>query len=184
VISPGAYTFGPANGRLTVRTGKTGVAAKAGHNLLIEACDWGATLDVGAADRPSSITVRVDTSNLRVLEGTGGMQELGEDDMASIAQTVNEEILKGAVVEFASSSVELREDSVHASGELELMGRRHPISFTLSLDPTGRLTGTTTIKQSDWGLKPYSTLFGTLKVADEVGIEVDANLGQGATADG
>jgi polyisoprenoid-binding protein YceI len=104
--------------------------------------------------------------------------------MVAIAKTINEEILKGAVVEFASSNVELREGSVGASGELELMGRRHPIAFTLSLDGTGRLTGATTLKQSDWGLKPYSTLFGTLKVADEVQIEIDANLGQGATADG
>ena len=38
------------------------------------------------------------------------------------------------------------------------------------------LTGSATVKQSDWGLKPYSALFGALKVADEVTVTVDANL--------
>jgi hypothetical protein len=33
------------------------------------------------------------------------------------------------------------------------------------------------IKQTDWGMKPYSTLFGALKVVDEVEVSLDARLG-------
>ena len=40
----------------------------------------------------------------------------------------------------------------------------------------GLLTGNATVTQSDWGIKPYSGLFGTLKVVDEVEITVDADL--------
>ena len=40
----------------------------------------------------------------------------------------------------------------------------------------GRLTGTATVKQTDWGMKPYTALFGTLKVADEVEVAIDAGL--------
>ena len=40
----------------------------------------------------------------------------------------------------------------------------------------GAITGGVTIKQSDWGMKPYSALFGTLKVLDEVEVEVEARL--------
>jgi hypothetical protein len=29
------------------------------------------------------------------------------------------------------------------------------------------------VRQSDWGMKPYSALFGTLKVADEVEVSVE-----------
>jgi polyisoprenoid-binding protein YceI len=61
------------------------------------------------------------------------------------------------------------------TGELELAGRRHPITFDLAA-ADGRLTGTATVKQTDWGMKPYTALFGTLKVADEVVIAIDAGL--------
>jgi hypothetical protein len=40
----------------------------------------------------------------------------------------------------------------------------------------GRLTGSAVLKQSEWGMKLYSALFGTLKVADEVRVEIDAGL--------
>lgn len=38
------------------------------------------------------------------------------------------------------------------------------------------MTGNATVKQTDWGMKPYSALFGTLRVIDEVGGEIDAML--------
>ena len=34
------------------------------------------------------------------------------------------------------------------------------------------------VKQTEWGMKPYTALFGTLKVADEVRVEIDAGLPQ------
>jgi len=40
----------------------------------------------------------------------------------------------------------------------------------------GNLTGRATITQSDFGMKPYSTLFGALKVVDEVQVAFDGRL--------
>ena len=37
------------------------------------------------------------------------------------------------------------------------------------------LSGKAVVKQTDWGMEPYSALFGALKVADEVEVEVDAS---------
>ena len=37
------------------------------------------------------------------------------------------------------------------------------------------LTGSATVKQSDWGMKPYSALFGALKVADEVEVAFETH---------
>ena len=154
-------TFGPENATLTVMTKRTGAASKAGHDLLFEVTSWSATLD---QDADPALTLTADSGSLRVLEGSGGIQALGDDDKAGIEQTIEEEVLMGTPIEFRSTAVE----GMRLEGELELAGQRHPISFELAGDEDGRLTGSATFKQSDWGMKPYSALFGTLKVADEV----------------
>lgn len=160
-------TFGPANATLTVRTKRTGAASKAGHDLLIEVTSWEATLD------EARVTLTADPRSLRVLEGSGGIQPLDDDDRAGIEQTIDEEVLKGDPIQFRSTSV----DGSRVEGELELAGERRPIRFDLAAGEDGRLTATAVVKQSDWGMRPYTALFGTLKVADEVEVTVDTNPG-------
>ncbi len=157
------HTFGPENATLTVRTRRTGAASKAGHDLLIEVTAWSATLDPGVEP---ALTLTADPRSLRVLEGTGGIQALDDESKAGIAQTIDEEVLVGTPIEFRSTSLE----GDRVEGELELAGERHPISFELVAGEDGRFTGSATVKQSDWGMKPYTALFGTLKVADEVDV--------------
>jgi polyisoprenoid-binding protein YceI len=176
-IESGSYVLGPGAATLTVKTGKAGAAAKAGHNLVIEVTDWEATLDLAADLASSSVTLTADARSLRVRDGHGGMQALGDDDKASISQTIDEEILQGTTIAFRSTAVTAGAGgALRVTGELELGGRRNPISFALALGPDGTMSGTATVKQSDWGIKPYSTLFGTLKVVDEVEVTVDAKL--------
>ena len=43
-LQTGTYKLGPADGTLSVRTGRTGAAAKAGHDLVIHVTAWEATL--------------------------------------------------------------------------------------------------------------------------------------------
>ena len=94
-IQPGTYALGPADGTLSVRTGRTGAAAKAGHDLLLHVTAWEATLDARRRRRRH----RVDARRRRrrrcaCVEGTGGMQALGDDDKANIEQTIDDEVLK------------------------------------------------------------------------------------------
>ncbi len=116
----------------------------------------------------------VDPASLRVLEGTGGMQALGDDDKASIEQTIDEEVLKGQAIEFRSTTVRIDGSRVDVEGELTLGGTTRPIAFGLELGD--RVAGSAVVRQSDWGITPYSTLFGTLKVVDEVEVAIDATL--------
>jgi polyisoprenoid-binding protein YceI len=171
------HALGPGNGTLTVRTGKGGAAAKAGHNLLFEVTAWRGTIELGPE---TQMSLTADAKSMRVREGKGGMNALGDDDMANIEQTIDEEVLKGTKIEFHSTSVETSADGarMNVSGELELSGRQAPISFELAVDG-GRLTGTATVTQSQWGMKPYSALFGTLKVLDDVQVAIDAELNAG-----
>ena len=163
-----AQTFGPENARLTVRTGRSGAAAKAGHDLLIEVTAWSGTLD---PDGDPAVTLSADSRSLRVIEGTGGMQALDDEARAGIEQTIDDEVLQGTAIEFRSTRFDVLPGRVE--GELELAGARHPIAFELAPGDDGGVTGTAIVKQSDWGMKPYSALFGTLKVADEVEVRVE-----------
>jgi polyisoprenoid-binding protein YceI len=61
-------------------------------------------------------------------------------------------------------------------GELTLVGRTAPLAFDLTIGEGGAVTGSAVVKQSDWGIKPYSALFGALKVADEVVVTVEATV--------
>jgi hypothetical protein len=162
--------FGPDNATLTVRTGKAGAASKAGHNLRMEVTSWSAALELG--EQPS-LQLSADSRSFRVIEGSGGVMPLGDEEKAAIPQTIEEEVLKGAPIEFHSTRVDVNGKHADVQGELDIFGARRPVAFTLELDDRS-VRGSVRIKQSDWGVKPYSALFGTLKVADEVDIEVDA----------
>lgn len=176
--APGTYSFGPENATLLVLTGRTGGAAKAGHDLVMDVTSWSATLQLAGDPSDSSLRLSADGGSLRVRSGSGGITKLGEDDKQGIAQTIDEEVLHGAAIEFTSTAVEPAPDAsrLRVRGELELSGATRPVEFGLALDDEGRLSGEATFKQSDWGLKPYSALFGALKVADEVKVTVEAEL--------
>ena len=156
-LQTGSYRLGPDDGTLRVRTGRSGAAAKAGHDLLIE--------------------VSADAGSLRVLEGTGGIQSLGDDDKAEIQKTILGDVLKGHPIAFHSTAVEEGGDALAVAGELTLAGAQRPLAFDVDLGG-GRVRATVVVTQSVFGMKPYSTLFGALKVADEVRVELDAALPQ------
>jgi polyisoprenoid-binding protein YceI len=174
-IAPGTYTLGPENGELLVHTKRQGAAAKAGHDLEMIVTQWQATLTLG---EESSLALSADSSSLRVREGRGGMKSLGEDDKDNIRKTIDDEVLKRTGIEFRSTAVEgtADGDQLRVYGELELMGQTRPIEFDLEAKDSDQLTGRAEVMQSEWGMKPYSALFGALKVADEVVITVDARL--------
>ena len=50
-----------------------------------------------------------------------------------------------------------------------------PVAFDLKC-ADGRLTGSARFRQTDFRMKPYSALFGTLKVADEIEVAVDVQI--------
>jgi polyisoprenoid-binding protein YceI len=176
-IAPGHYTLGPNDATLTVRTRKTGAASKAGHNLRIEVTSWGATLDVGEDPAAAAVTLTADARSLRVREGTGGMQALDDDDMKNIEKTIDDEVLEGSAIEFRSRRVEPGPDgALSVEGDLDLAGTSRPVAFALNAGDDGHVSGSARIKQTDWGIKPYSALFGTLKVVDEVDVEIDGTL--------
>jgi hypothetical protein len=170
--------LGPGDGTLSVRTKRTGAAAKAGHNLVLRVTSWEARLALGAEATDTSLELDVDAGSLRVLEGTGGMQALGDDDKANIEKTIDDEVLKRKAITFRSTEVQSAADGAGLSvqGDLTLLGRSHPLAFEVAVAEGGTLSAVAVVKQTDWGMKPYSALFGALKVVDEVEVEVEVHL--------
>ena len=176
-LHAGAYSLGPDHGRLWLKTGRTGAAAKAGHDLLIDVTSWEATLVIGEDLSDTTIALTADGGSLRVREGAGGIKALTDKDKSDIATTIDDEILKRQVITFRSTRVVAADDSraARVEGELTLLGKTRPVAFDLS-GGDGTLAATAVIRQTEWGITPYSTLFGALKLADEVEIGIDVVL--------
>jgi polyisoprenoid-binding protein YceI len=177
-IMPGAHKLGPENAALQVKTERRGAASMAGHDLTIDVTSWDGTLEVGEDPERFSLNLRVDAGSLRVKEGTGGVQALGEDDKVEIKQTIEDEVLGTQPIEFNSTEVEPLDGGrrLRVSGELTMHGNTRPLDVVLNVSPDGQVSGRATVTQSNWGIKPYSGLFGTLKVRDEVEVVAEASL--------
>jgi hypothetical protein len=145
----------------------------AGHNLLMHVTSWEATIELG---EDTSVALRADGSSLRVQEGTGGMQALQDEDKENIRQTIDDEVLGREAINFRSSRVKVAGAGLHVDGELTLLGETRPLRLDVAISADGTLTATAVVKQSDWGMKPYSGLFGALKVVDEVEVGIEATL--------
>lgn len=177
-IQSGRHRLGPDNATLSVHTGRAGAAAKAGHDLLIHVTSWEATLELVEDPAKTSIELTADPTSLRVREGTGGMQALGDDDVANIHQTIDDEVLERQDIRFRSTRAQGAPDgsAISVEGDLTLVGKTQPITFDLAIGDDGTLSATALVTQTTWGMKPYSALFGALKVKDEVEVRLEGHL--------
>ncbi len=158
---------------MAVHTKRGGAAAKAGHDLELRVTAWEATLDLEAG----SAELSADATSLRVEKGTGGMQALGDEDKDNIHQTIDDDVLKRENVTFQSTSVEpAGEGRYRVEGELTLVGATQPVTFDLTVGDDGKVDARATVTQTRWGVKPFSALFGTLKVLDDVEVVLDGHV--------
>jgi polyisoprenoid-binding protein YceI len=179
-ISAGEYAIGKQVGRLLVRTARQGVAARVGHDLLIEATEWEGHVTVPAdpATQPTVVSVRVDLGALKVLEGTGGVKPLSDGDRQQIQQTMHKllRVDQHRYATFTSTGVEIHDDSATVEGDLTLVGQTRPLRLDVRQRDDGSVEGAGSVVQSQWGIKPYSGFFGALKLRDAVDIEVTTGL--------
>lgn len=180
-VADGTYDFGSDHGCLTLRTGRTGLGRRAGHDLTIEASSWQGKATVDTAEPAlSSVAVTVDVDSLTVVEGRGGLKPLTDGDRAEIVWALRgEQLLHTARhpdVRFVSTQVSGSPDAFVVHGDLTIVGRTHPITVDCAMIGDRRVRGTAVVAQSRWGIRPYSVFMGALKLADEVGVEFETEL--------
>lgn len=182
-MADGNYRVGPESGRLLVRTARTGLGAKAGHDLTIEVTRWRGNVVLDTANpAASSVTVEADVDSFEVRQGTGGVKPLTDADRADIKDTIRGKILKTGrypTITFGSKQVGGTGESFRIDGDLTIVGVTQPVTVEGRL-ADGHARGSAVIVQSRWGIRPYTAFLGALKLRDEVEVEFDVDLTPGS----
>ena len=178
--STGNFRLGPDSGRVVIKTGRAGLAARAGHDLTIEVTRWSAQVDVPAdgdgGETAATVSAELDLGSLEVREGTGGAMPLTDRDRREIKKQMGG-ILGSGTASFASSRIILSGSSGGAiEGTVTLNGTSQPARLQVTDSGSGRYRGSATLAQTGFGIKPYTGFFGALKLRDEVVVEVEVDL--------
>jgi polyisoprenoid-binding protein YceI len=176
----GSFRLGPDSGRVVIKTGRAGLAARAGHDLTIEVTRWSATVTVpGDGVAAAEVAAELDLGSLAVLEGTGGAKPLSDKDRRDILNTAGK-ILGRGTARFTSTRIIPAASGGAIEGTLTLGGATRPARLQLVSRGPGQYRGTAMVRQTDHGITPYTGFFGALKLKDEVTVEVEADLTRAA----
>lgn len=173
-LETGTYEIGPGTGALTVHTRRGGFGAAAGHDLVIEVTRWSGTVRIDAGSiEASTVEVVVDATSLEVREGNGAVPLLAVNK-SEIARTIKKVLRtrEHPEIRFRSTGVAEAADGFTVSGDLTVVGVDRPVE--LAVQPEGTVTAT--VVQSAFGIKPYSAMFGALKVLDAVEVRAEVHL--------
>ena len=178
-LTEGSHELGPSSGSLLLKTARSGLGRRAGHDLTLEVTRWSGQVSIDLGEPANStVSAEIEVGSVEVREGTGGVLPLTGSDRDEIAKNIREKVLHTSahpVITFRSTRVQGTPEVFTVEGDLTIMGRARAV--TVSGRVSGdRLTGGATVVQSQWGIKPYSALFGQLKVADPVEIAFDLEL--------
>jgi polyisoprenoid-binding protein YceI len=182
----GNFRLGPDVGRVVIRTGRAGLAARAGHDLTIEVTRWSAQVQVPAEEdgglTAATVSAELDLGSLEVREGKGGAKPLTDGDRREIKKQIGG-ILGGGTASFTSSRIIVSGASGGAiEGTATLNGKSQPVRLQVTSPGEGRYRGGGTLNQTAFGIKPYTGFFGALKLKDEVVVEFEADLSKGASS--
>lgn len=150
--------------KITIHVGKAGLLSAAGHEHWVSA-PIASGLVNEAAPRVEFI---VESAKMRVKEDP----KVNEKDHAQIQKDMEEMTLDVAhfrEIKFQSTHVEKTGDTWRVDGTLSLHGASKPVTVTVKRVGEA-YTGSTILKQTDFGIKPISVAGGTIKIKNELEI--------------
>lgn len=161
--------------RFEVRTGTAGLLGGLGDPHVIRAPAFEGSVCY-VPDDPSRSWVRLEVvaDSLRV------QTPADEDDRASIREAMLTEVLRTdsfPVIRFRSTRVRVSEAGLEVEADLTLVGETRSVTVDLGLETAGAALwawGRFSVRQTDFGIEPYSTALGTVRVADEITFYVEA----------
>lgn len=177
-MAASAWTLDASSGELQIRTGVAGRAAKMGHRLTIGMRSWKATV-AWQGGEPTTAELVVEVDSLEVLKGEGGVTPLAgpEKGVARSNALKSLDAKKFPQIRFSAEDITTTAAGYRMVGTLEIHGTSRPQTVDLTVQDRGdslALAAEVPVKQTDFGVKPYSLLMGSMKVADEVTIAFSA----------
>jgi polyisoprenoid-binding protein YceI len=155
---------------LMIHVGKTGVFSGLGHEHEVHAPIHSGTADTGSHP---AVEIHVDARALRVID-----KGESEKDRAEVQETMlGPEVLDTKhypEIVFTSTGAEpAGQGQWTLHGNLTLRGQTRPVTVNVTLKDA-RYTGETTVKQTDFGIKPPGK--AGVRAKNEVRIEFDVRL--------
>jgi polyisoprenoid-binding protein YceI len=175
----GRHVLGADQGRVALLTARDGLAAQAGHDLTIEITTWSGELALAEDGQPTELSVKLDLNSLVVREGTGGVKPLTDRDRREIAVTSRKVlgVERHPEATFTASGFEPNSSGGgFIQGTLTLGGISRPLKLHVAKTGPERYRATASVRQSEFGIKPYTAFLGALKVSDAVGVTIDIDL--------
>ncbi|MBV8178694.1 MAG: YceI family protein [Mycobacterium sp.] len=172
------WTIDASDGELLVHTGVAGRAAKMGHRLTIAMKRWQATVTWSDGE-PAAAQLEVDVDSLDVLRGEGGLTPLSGPEKILVRSNALRQLGAGRFPQicFAADTIDQSQDGYRLAGTLQIRGKTRPQVIDLRTEDLGdvwQLSSEAVVRQSEFGVKPYSLLMGSLKVADDVTVSFSA----------
>jgi polyisoprenoid-binding protein YceI len=169
-VSAQQHNIDPQKSTLTIHVGKTGAFSGLGHEHEVRAPIHSGTADTGSHP---TVEIRVDARELRVID-----KDASEKDRADVQKTMlGPEVLDSEhhqEIVFKSTGAEATGQGTWTlRGNLTMRGQTRPVTVQVTLKD-GRYTGETTVKQTDFGIKPPGK--AGIRAKDEVKIDFEVRL--------
>ncbi|MFO7564091.1 MAG: YceI family protein [Enhygromyxa sp.] len=163
-----------------VFTFKEGLLSRVAHDLRLHVEPRGVRVTRSGDEVRAEIDPRCLVVDGAMRDARVDANALGERDRKKIVETIRREILgvdAHPLIRFlghvtGGRVTEQDEGALEVRGELELLGRRRPLSFRATREDR-RIRARVTLRPSDWGIRPYKALAGAIRLQDRVLVELD-----------
>jgi hypothetical protein len=160
-----------------VLTFKEGLLSKVAHDLKLRVGVFSVDVEQ-APGRALQLRARFEAPSLKVVCAMKGGQEapasLTAKDREEIDRSIAEQVLQAGrhpEIRFESRSVTAEGGGFKVEGTLTLHGVSRPLGFRVN-SAKGRHTAEVPLEQTDFGIKPYRALMGTLKIKSGVVVRI------------
>ena len=166
--------FDAASAECVVFTYKEGLLSAVAHDLKIRVTKF--TIDVDEATRV--VTAWFDAASLRVVCAMANGRESPDSLTTANKREIEGNIVRDVLdahsypeIRFVSTRVEERNATYSVKGKLALHGHERQVRVQVRQDDT-HYVAEVRVHQPDFGIRPYTALFGTLRVQPDVLVRV------------
>jgi polyisoprenoid-binding protein YceI len=170
-VSAQQHNIDTQKSTLTIRVGKTGALSGLGHEHEVRAPIHSGTAETGSHP---VVEIHINARELRVIDKNDSEKNRTEVEKTMLGPEVLDSERHQEIVFKSTGAEPAGQGRWTLRGNLTLRGQTRPVTVQVTLKD-GRYTGETTVKQTNFGIKPPGK--AGIRAKDEVRIEFDVRLG-------